>query len=397
MERLTPYELDKKLLPWLIKVERRGLKVNVPQAFQEIENLTALESDVKNKLLENHALKNHRSPKQCLEAFANQGIKLTSSGEPVLKPLAARGNTLAKLILECRKLSNLKSKFLIPILEHTGNDGILHTTFNQDVTKTGRLSSSDPNIQNLKRVEEDDPYSSLIRGLFVPRDGMYYAGADYDQMEMRLNALISGDPTLLQLFREGTKDIYVDIAKLIWPGETISKFKRWSAKQTVLGLSFGMGVKKSVEQWHKHGYDMTYDHAHYIREIFHQRFPYIKLKIDELSAAIRKVGYVEDAFGRRYHVPTDLCYKAYNAVVQGTAAGLMKRAFILLCEVLEKKFGSHAYVVNTIHDEFLTEFHERIPRALTNAEIVECMEEPGKIFDIPLTAEAKHYEHNWAA
>jgi DNA polymerase I-like protein with 3'-5' exonuclease and polymerase domains len=399
------YEFEKQILRQLIIIERNGMLIDIPYAFEKVDSLQKEMQEIEAALRETYKIDNPRSPLQVKASFHRMGVMdpdkpsalLLGTAMPKLNKLA---HPLAFTMKLYRRIEHMHNKFLLPLLRHVEpKDHMLHANFNQHIAKTGRLSSSDPNIQNAARPEEEEDigdYKSIARKCFIVRPGHYLAGADYDQMEMRLNAEVANDPKLIKLFNEGTNDIYVDMAKIMWPGIEITKYRRWSAKQTVLGMSFGMGVKTFVAQAAKHGFTITLDEAKNTEFIFHGSFPAINEKIQELASLTRRFGFVVDRFGRRYRVPSKLAYKAFNAIVQGSAAHVMKRALLILQKKIDS-FYPGMRIINCIHDEILCEVSNDIPRHIADDVIVSSMEEAtleGN-FIIPITAEAKKYGKSW--
>lgn len=386
------YETEKQFLKVLVNLERVGAKIDVAYGLEKYAAITTELAPLEKKIQNTYHIVNIRSPKQVKEALARAGIQVTSTDKEHMADLAASGNPIADDLLMYRKKQKLCSTYLEPILSKCDSrTHRLHATFNQTNTLTGRLSSSDPNLQNIPKAGEAKYELDIIRKMFITEPDYYLLGADYDQEEMRIIADETNCTGLLELFRSGSRDVYIEIAKVIWPGKEIDKRLRYIAKQNVLGTSYGMGPAKFCIQSKRYGIHIEIDEAVYVIGVINERFPEIKETLYRYGSQVRRQGFVRDRFGKRYNVPVDFSYKALNAIIQGSAAQVLKRAFIELDKISDKTFRP----INTIHDEFLFEVHKSIAVPDAKLRIKTAMESVSQFFKIPLTASIKEYEGNW--
>lgn len=359
------------LLTVLAKMEHDGILVNVPhlEAFsQELsERLTKLENEVYHLAGEEFNL---GSPKQLGEIlFGKLGlpvIKKTAKGQPstneeVLQELAL-DFPLPKHIIEYRELAKLKSTYTDALVaEVDATTKRIHTSFNQALTSTGRLSSSKPNLQNIPvRTEE----GRKIRQAFIAKDGYKMISADYSQIELRLMAHFSGDETLIAAFKNDL-DIHRATASEVFhtPLEEVSGELRRSAKAINFGLIYGMGAFGLAKQL---GIART-QAQDYIQRYF-SRYPSILQFMEDAKEKARQLGYVETLLGRRLPLPdinsTNHMMKsgaeriAVNAPLQGTAADIIKLAMIEVDHQLAKS-GLDAKMLLQVHDELILEVSEK--------------------------------------
>jgi DNA polymerase-1 len=307
---------------------------------------------------------NIASPRQLAEIlFVKLGlppVKKTKTGfstdEEVLVALAAR-HELPSLLVSHRQLSKLRNTYVDVLPSLVGADGRVHTTFNQAVTATGRLSSSGPNLQNIPIRTE---WGRRIREAFVPRPGWKLISADYSQIELRILAHLSGDETLGEAFRR-REDIHARTAAEIFhvhPG-LVTKEMRRAAKTINFGIIYGMspyGLSRelSIDQREAKAYIDGYFTA----------YRGVKTYLDGLVAEARRTGYVATLFGRRRHLPELRSGKpqlvqfaeraALNTPIQGTAADLIKLAMLKVDRELAEG-GRRARMLLQIHDELLVE------------------------------------------
>ncbi len=289
-------------------------------------------------------------------------LKRTATGPStdatVLQQLAEQGHTLPSLLMEYRELSKLENTYLdaLPALVHPETHRI-HTSFNQTVASTGRLSSSDPNLQNIPIRRE---LGRDIRRGFIPRQGWKFLGADYSQIELRLLAHLSGDAAFVNAFRAGG-DIHRQTASIIFgvPIEDVTPEMRARAKTINFATIYGQGPNALSRQLH-------IEHAEarrFIGEYF-ERFHGIRVYLDSMVAFARENGYVQTLFGRRRYI-TELRDRnfnvrqfgertATNSPIQGSAADLIKIAMIRIHGALRAQ-NARAAMILQVHDELVFE------------------------------------------
>jgi len=289
-------------------------------------------------------------------------LKRTTSGPStdasVLQQLAEQGHALPSLLMEYRELSKLESTYLdaLPALVHPA-DGRIHTSFNQTVASTGRLSSSDPNLQNIPIRRE---LGRDIRRGFIPRVGWKLVAADYSQIELRLLAHLSNDTAFVNAFRAGG-DIHRQTASIIFgvPIEDVTSDMRARAKTINFATIYGQGANALSRQLRIEPAEAR----RFISEYF-ERFHGIRVYLDSMVAFAREHGYVQTLFGRRRYI-TELRDRnfsvrqfgertATNSPIQGSAADLIKIAMIRIHQALHER-GARSIMILQVHDELVFE------------------------------------------
>jgi DNA polymerase-1 len=278
-----------------------------------------------------------------------------STSAAVLEALR-EAHPIVEKILQYRELTKLKSTYIDPLpdLIHP-KTGRLHTRFNQTATATGRLSSSDPNLQN---IPVRTPLGQRIRRAFIAEEGWLLVALDYSQIELRVLAHLSGDENLIRVFQEG-RDIHTETASWMFgvPREAVDPLMRRAAKTINFGVLYGMSAHRLSQEL-----AIPYEEAQAFIERYFQSFPKVRAWIEKTLEEGRRRGYVETLFGRRRYVP-DLQARvksvreaaermAFNMPVQGTAADLMKLAMVKLFPRLEEAGGR---MLLQVHDELVLE------------------------------------------
>ena len=368
---LSVYEnIEMPLVPILTKVEENG-------ALIDAENLRMQSQKLGKEIqkLEQEAYKiageefNLGSPKQLgvilYEKLEIPIIKKTPKGqpstaEPVLQELS-HDYPLPKIILEHRSFSKLKSTYTDKLPELIdSNTGRIHTSYHQAVTATGRLSSSDPNLQNIPVRSQA---GREIRTAFIAKEGNCILAADYSQIELRIMAHLSADAGLLEAFHKGL-DIHKATASEVFETsiEEVSADQRRSAKAINFGLIYGMSAFGLARQL-----DIGRNEAQQYIEQYFARYPGVRDYMDNTRALAANQGYVETLFGRRLYLPEINASNgmrrqaaertAINAPMQGTAADIIKRAMIAVDKWLEES-GINAKMVMQVHDELVLEVEQ---------------------------------------
>ena len=345
---------------------------------------------------------NINSPKQLagilFEKLKLPVIKKTKTGistdESVLTKLAAK-HKLPKALLEYRELAKLKSTYVDTLPELVNpNTGKVHTSFNQTVTATGRLSSSDPNLQNIPIKTEE---GRKIRKAFVPSEGNVLISADYSQIELRVLAHLSGDKNLIKAFKEGL-DIHTFTASLVMgiKEKDVSEEMRSMAKTVNFGIIYGMSPYGLSQ-----GLGIEVDKAKEFIDSYFERYPDVKRYLDSLIAEARHKGFVTTILGRRRYIPDinsqDVRIRqfaeraALNTPIQGSAADIIKVAMIAIQENLDKG-GFASKMILQVHDELVFDVAKAEEKEMMKL-IKAGMEDVIKL-DVPVTA---HIEigDNW--
>lgn len=355
----------------LYRMEARGVKIDSKRLVQQ-----SAEIEIQLKDLESRAYDlagsefNLGSPKQLQEIlFERLGLPVVektpkgqpSTNESTLEILAQEHHAaLPKIILEHRSLAKLKSTYTDKLPEliqaHTGR---IHTSYHQAVTSTGRLSSSDPNLQNIPVRSAE---GRRIRQAFIAESGYYLLAADYSQIELRIMAHLSGDEGLIQAFKEG-KDIHAATAAEIFGGdpEHIDREHRRNAKAINFGLIYGMSAfglarQLGISRQEAAGYIDTY----------FARYPKVRDYMDNARSAARQQGYAETLLGRRLYIP-DINSKnqqrrnaaerlAINAPMQGSAADIIKLSML----AIDRELGDNpdCRLIMQVHDELVFEVRQ---------------------------------------
>ena len=313
--------------------------------------------------------------------------KKYSTSAEILEELA-ENYEIADLILQYRKYTKLKSTYTdaLPSLINP-YDGRIHTTFNQTITATGRLSSSNPNLQNIPvRTEE----GNKIRNAFVPSDRENYLimSADYSQIELRLLAHISGDKRLIEAFKSGV-DVHTLTASKVFdvPVEEVTKEMRYKSKAVNFGIIYGQskyGLAKAL--------DISWEEAEDFINKYFKTYPGVKKYMHEIVTLAEKQGYVESIYGRKRHLESELSSSntqirefgkraAINHPMQGTAADLIKLAMIELNNKL-KSGNLESKMILQVHDELVLEVKKSEFEQVKSL-VLEAME-LGQPFEVPL-------------
>jgi DNA polymerase-1 len=282
-----------------------------------------------------------------------------STAESVLQELAEQGHELPRVILEHRGLAKLKSTYTDRLPEMVcPRTGRVHTSYHQAVAATGRLSSSDPNLQNIPVRSEE---GRRIRRAFVPQKGWRMIAADYSQIELRIMAHLSGDPGLAKAFGEGL-DIHRATAAEVFGADSadaVTAEQRRSAKAINFGLIYGMSAFGLAKQL-----GIERGEAQDYIDLYFARYPGVKDFMERTREQAREQGYVETLFGRRLYLP-DIRTRngarraaaertAINAPMQGTAADIIKRAMLAVDAWLRDE-GPQVHLLMQVHDELVFE------------------------------------------
>ena len=361
-------EIEMPLVPVLSRMERIGAYIDPAMLRAQSAELAKRLSELEQQAYEAAGQPfNLGSPKQLGEIlFTKLGLPATkktpggapSTSEEVLEELAAENYALPKLLLEHRSLAKLRSTYCDKLPEMVDRDtGRVHTSYHQAVTATGRLSSSDPNLQNIPVRSEE---GRRIRRAFRASEGMRILACDYSQIELRIMAHMSGDAGLLDAFAHGM-DIHRATAAEVFgvKPEQVSDLQRRNAKAINFGLIYGMSEFGLARQL-----GITRHEARAYIETYFERYPGVRRYMDATREHAREKGYVETLFGRRLYLPEIRVANqqrrqaaertAINAPMQGTAADIIKRAMIAVDAWLQAESVS-ARMIMQVHDELVFE------------------------------------------
>lgn len=397
-------EVEIPLVGVLSRIERTGVFVDAAALSQQSQELAERMADIQQAAFAaaGHEF-NLASPKQ-LQAilFEEQGlpvVRKTPKGQPstaedVLQELAGEYQ-LPRLILEHRSMSKLKSTYTDKLPRQINADtGRVHTSYHQAVASTGRLSSSDPNLQN---IPIRSPEGRRIRQAFTAPEGKKIVAVDYSQIELRIMAHLSADESLLSAFEQG-KDIHSATAAEVFGGtaESVSKEDRRAAKAINFGLIYGMsafGLAKQLNIGRKE--------AQAYVDLYFSRYPGVQAYMESTRERAREQGYVETVFGRRLYLPEIRSRNvqrrnyaertAINAPMQGTAADIIKMAMIDVDQWLQAEQPA-ARLIMQVHDELVLEVDAGLVDEI--AQRVSSRMEAVAGLDVALVAEAGSGD-NW--
>ena len=364
MDRLMR-EIEMPLTLVLFSMEEEGIRVN-PEALKDYgEALSGKITELEQEIYSEAGCEfNINSPKQLGEIlFEKMGLpggKKTKTGystaADVLEKLSGE-YPVVKHILEYRGLTKLKSTYAEGLTAYIEDENRIHSTFNQTITATGRISSTEPNLQNIPiRME----LGRQIRKVFIPKDGYCFMDADYSQIELRVLASMSGDERLIEAYRSHA-DIHRTTASQVFhiPFEEVTDLQRRNAKAVNFGIVYGIssfGLSEDLSISRKEA-------AAYIEQYF-ETYPQVKQFIDSLVKDAKKNGYAVTLYGRRRPVPelfsSNFMQRSFgervamNSPIQGTAADIIKIAMIRVFERLKKE-GLKSKLILQVHDELLIE------------------------------------------
>lgn len=390
-------DIEMPLVYTLYDMEVRGVRVN-KEELKAYGDRLAVGIEVLEKNIYELAGEtfNINSPKQLgivlFEKLQLPFAKKTKTGystsADILEKLQSE-HPVVKMVLEYRQLTKLKSTYADGLATYIREDGRIHGKFNQTITATGRISSTDPNLQNIPiRME----LGRQIRKVFIPNDDYVFLDADYSQIELRVLAHMSGDERLIEAYKEA-KDIHRITASLVFhtPFDEVTELQRSNAKAVNFGIvygisSFGLGQDLNISR----------KEANRFIEKYFETYPKIKSYLDEVVAEAKEKGYSITMFGRRRPIPelnsSNFMQRSFgeriamNSPIQGTAADIIKIAMIRVNEELKQR-KLRSRLLLQIHDELLVEAHkdeiEEVSRIM-----VEEMQNAAQL-SVPLETEVK--------
>ena len=357
--------IEMPLVPVLAKMERTGMLVDPDRLHSLSEGLATQITEVERSIrdLAGDETFNIGSPMQLshvlfdVMGLPTKGLKKTKRGyystnAKVLSDLA-RDHEIVRLILDWREKSKIKSTYLDTLGPLRRGDGRVHTTYNQTITATGRLSSSDPNLQNIPTRSE---LGRTVKTAFSAGEGSVFLAVDYSQIELRLLAHLSGDEHLVRAFNEG-EDFHAETAARVFgvPVSKVTPDLRSRAKAVNFGIVYGQqayGLSQSLHISMAEARDMI--------DRYYEAYPGVRTFLDNVVARAKQTGYAETMYGRRRHIP-ELKAKnpqlrgfgertAMNHPMQGTAADIIKIAMVRVSRRLEEE-GFAAHMILQVHDE----------------------------------------------
>lgn len=392
--------IEMPLVPVLAKMERAGMLVDPDRLHSLSEGLATQITEVERSIrdLAGDETFNIGSPMQLshvlfdVMGLPTKGLKKTKRGyystnAKVLSDLA-RDHEIVRLILDWREKSKIKSTYLDTLGPLRRGDGRVHTTYNQTITATGRLSSSDPNLQNIPTRSE---LGRTVKTAFSAGEGSVFLAVDYSQIELRLLAHLSGDEHLVRAFNEG-EDFHAETAARVFgvPVSEVTPDLRSRAKAVNFGIVYGQqayGLSQSLHISMAEARDMI--------DRYYEAYPGVRTFLDNVVARAKQTGYAETMYGRRRHIP-ELKAKnpqlrgfgertAMNHPMQGTAADIIKIAMARVSRRLEEE-GFAAHMILQVHDEL--DFECPIDEVERLTAMVQDVMEHVVDLRVPLIAEA---------
>ena len=394
--------IELPLIPVLGRMEDRGIRIDVDLLRQMSNTMAVQLADLEKRIYaEAGAEFNINSPQQLGHILfeklqypvikKTKGTKAWSTSVDVLQELASHGFAVPQLILQHRELHKLKSTYIDALPQLVAKDGRVHTSFNQAVAATGRLSSSDPNLQN---IPIRTPLGREIRRAFIAAEGCVLLAADYSQVELRILAHISQDPDLIETFRRGADIHRATASKMFNIAEAeLTHDQRRAAKTINFGVLYGMSAFRLSNEL-----NIPTAQAKDFIDAYFARYPKIQEYLDRTLVEARATGKVTTLFGRVRYIP-EIHNKSFtvrgnaermatNAPIQGTAADILKLAMI----ALDERLGDDGRMLLTVHDEIVIEVPEE--KAEKVAGIVKETMENIYPLAVPLAVDT-HWGRSW--
>lgn len=390
-------EIEMPLVSVLSRIERNGVLIDpqkllaqsaeIEKRLQQVEQLVHTEAGQSFNLASTKQLQEILFEKLGLPILKKTPKGAPSTNEEVLDELAQQGHIVPKLLMEHRGLSKLKSTYTdkLPQLINK-KTGRVHTSYNQAVTATGRLSSSDPNLQNIPIRNEE---GRRIRQAFIAREGYKIVAADYSQIELRIMAHLSNDEGMIKAFAEG-KDIHRATASEIFGVslDEVTSEQRRSAKAINFGLIYGMSAFGLSNQL-----GIGRAEAQKYMDLYFQRYPAVKHFMTDIREVAAEKGYVETLFGRRLYLPDIKSSNAIlrkaaervaiNAPMQGTAADIIKVAMIGIDKAVRN--NDEITMIMQVHDELV--FEVKADKIEHYSQLIKAEMEKAIELNVPLIAE----------
>lgn len=399
------YEIEMPLVPVLAYMEKNGVRIDTDALKETSQHFTIRMNQIEQEIYQLAGKEfNVSSPKQVGEILFDhlkivEKAKKTKTGqyvtsEDTLEGLRGKHPIVGK-ILDYRGLKKLLSTYIdaLPLLINP-KTGRIHTSFNQTVTATGRLSSSNPNLQNIPIRNED---GKEIRKAFIPEEGCEFFSADYSQIELRIMAHLSGDQNMIEAFREGDDIHAATAAKVYKIGiDEVTREQRSKAKTANFGIIYGISVFGLAERM-----NVSRGEAKELIDGYFQTYPQIKEYMDKSIERARENGYIETVFGRKRYLPDINSHNAVvrgyaernaiNAPIQGSAADIIKVAMIRIFQRFQAE-NIQSKMILQVHDELNFSVYKE-EKEMVQRIVIEEMEK-AYTMQVPLRADCG-WGNNW--
>lgn len=400
-----PFELEIDYVNAVVEMERVGVKVDKEKCLKAWRKCTNIGKSLITKIkirckkLGMDKFTNHHTSvkKLCHALGAKENDMMNQKGEYssdayVLEKLIQmdkRKFKILKDLINYRRAIKLGNTYFLSIYERASVSGILHCQIKPSDTKTGRSASAEPNLQNIPRITSSGARGvPTVRSMFIPRRGFTNWYFDYSQIEMRIFALFCREQEMLAAVNAG-EDLHMATARLMYGKE--GKEERQKAKNLNFGIIYGMGIKLLAGIL-----KITLRKSKSLMDMYLIRFPGIDNLVSMCKRMIAENGYVEDMFGRRYHISMDDSYMAVNAIVQGASAMVLKMAMLQVNNLIEV-VDSKANALLPVHDELMVEIPNREKQTPPLIKLVMEDIAPIKQYDMDTLVDAGIGNPSWGA
>lgn len=383
------------------KIEEAGMGFDVKRGRDELKKLLP-KIKLKRRILDELSPPDFTlGPKKILKALRFLGVKskqlkvkgkettgVDTLNRAVRDGVPKRAERFIKVLLDFRAYSKIANTYLKPLTEQAERTGgTVYTTINPTDSRTGRPASRDPNLLNIPRQDvKQRGRQNHVRDCFIPRDGKAIYYFDVAQQEMAMFLSYAGADDMLQAYIDG-KDLHQYMADLLGRPD-----KRQIVRTQSFGVIYGLGIKAMAASQ-----NLSIEQAKEEMKIYNEEFPFVQELTDRLKDELRMYGYVEDYFGRRYHVPYGQAYKAVNAIVQGGCAQAFKQGLLQVDELYERKYED-AKIILPVYDELQIERGIKKDEKMFCCDTMKAMSEIPELMDIGLKfrVDVKRTTTNWA-
>lgn len=387
------YKLEMQLVPIVARISARGMCINKDYAQKEFDKATSVLANLEDCALREYMVENIGSVQQIAEALFTRGglvcKTFTEKGNICLDEVAIKKyeHPLVELVLDYRELSKLTKTYLTAIIEKS-HEGRLHSSLNQVGARTGRFSSSDPNLQNIPRNDENAPIN--LRKAFICSPDSRLLLVDLSQIELRILAHYSKEPSMIETLKDREGDLHKATAIAMF-GDA-AKTLRTVAKTLNFAVIYGAGSEALVEQLNKALPDkkVTLAQAKEFKAMYFKGFPRVQEFLWKVQNMIAASGHVFGKSGRKYYCDPKYAYRASNYLIQGESAMLMKKMMIDVERLLH---GRMTTLINVIHDELIFDLYKTDEDCIQG--ILDVIEQP-EGWRVPIYANASISSSNWA-
>jgi DNA polymerase-1 len=390
------YQLEMRTLPVVIDIVRRGMKVDKEFAQREAERTAAIATALAQQAREQFGIENLASDAEIsvflFDTCKFECKKFTEKGNPRLDETALLEypHPVVELILEYREAVKMNSTYLQPMLTKLDKEDRIHASLNQVGARTGRMSSSQPNLQNIPRS------GGLvdIRNGFISRgDGWKLLLVDLSQIELRILAHYCKEPAMLDALATREGDLHAATAERMF-GSREKKY-RTIAKTLNFATIYGAGAKQLLRTLNKAlpGAEFTLEQVKQFKRDYFGAYPMLQEFIWRVQGVVCEHGYVFDTFGRKYYCERDKAYRAVNYLIQGCSANVFKTSMSRVYE-FQRSHDLRSCMINVIHDEFIFDLHDSEERLVPD--IVRLIEDHTQ-FRVPIFANAAISSTHWSA